>query len=418
MDLPVGVLEARSDRRVEAKRDEALIRLGDELGAHQRDDQEARDERAERDPQHGGSVTERPAEQATIDDMNPVDAPLDAVHETREPRHSLEARSRRVVPHRRQHRIEREADEEADQHGDGDRQAELEEEAADDAAHERDRHEHGDDRKCRRHDRRHMVPAERQVANDVLAHDNRIVDQKTDAKRQRHQRQEVERESERIKRDERRDHRERQREAGDDRAAPAVQKQKDDEHGQCGALDDRVLDTVDALLDGVCGREGDAQVDVRGQPFLQRLDGCLDVVTGLDDVGVLRLLDVNRDRRLAVHARKRRLFLFAVDDLGDLRQIDRAAALLGDDDPAELCRILDLPLDAHDRIALSARNAAGRHVLIASHGNSLRALVKYLDKVSDEAIVELNIPTGIPLVYELNEDLTPIRASSSLSWWA
>jgi 2,3-bisphosphoglycerate-dependent phosphoglycerate mutase len=52
---------------------------------------------------------------------------------------------------------------------------------------------------------------------------------------------------------------------------------------------------------------------------------------------------------------------------------------------------------------------AGKRVLIASHGNSLRALVKYLDKVSDEAIVELNIPTGIPLVYELNDDLTPIR---------
>src|SRR6266704_3125890 len=52
---------------------------------------------------------------------------------------------------------------------------------------------------------------------------------------------------------------------------------------------------------------------------------------------------------------------------------------------------------------------AGKRVLIASHGNSLRALVKYLDKISDEAIVELNIPTGIPLVYELNDDLTPIR---------
>ena len=52
---------------------------------------------------------------------------------------------------------------------------------------------------------------------------------------------------------------------------------------------------------------------------------------------------------------------------------------------------------------------SGRRVLIASHGNSLRALVKYLDKISDEAIVELNIPTGIPLVYELNDDLTPIR---------
>jgi 2,3-bisphosphoglycerate-dependent phosphoglycerate mutase len=53
--------------------------------------------------------------------------------------------------------------------------------------------------------------------------------------------------------------------------------------------------------------------------------------------------------------------------------------------------------------------AAGRRVLIAAHGNSLRALVKYLDGVSDEAIVELNIPTGIPLVYELDGDMKPIR---------
>jgi 2,3-bisphosphoglycerate-dependent phosphoglycerate mutase len=52
---------------------------------------------------------------------------------------------------------------------------------------------------------------------------------------------------------------------------------------------------------------------------------------------------------------------------------------------------------------------SGRRVLIASHGNSLRALVKYLDNVSDNDIVGLNIPTGIPLVYELNDDLTPIR---------
>lgn len=51
----------------------------------------------------------------------------------------------------------------------------------------------------------------------------------------------------------------------------------------------------------------------------------------------------------------------------------------------------------------------GQRVLIAAHGNSLRALVKYLDGVSDEDIVELNIPTGIPLVYELEDDLTPIR---------
>ncbi|MBO8093348.1 MAG: 2,3-diphosphoglycerate-dependent phosphoglycerate mutase [Prosthecochloris sp.] len=52
----------------------------------------------------------------------------------------------------------------------------------------------------------------------------------------------------------------------------------------------------------------------------------------------------------------------------------------------------------------------GKKVLIVAHGNSLRALVKHLDKVSDEDIVGINIPTGIPLVYELNEDLTPIRS--------
>jgi 2,3-bisphosphoglycerate-dependent phosphoglycerate mutase len=53
---------------------------------------------------------------------------------------------------------------------------------------------------------------------------------------------------------------------------------------------------------------------------------------------------------------------------------------------------------------------AGKRVLIAAHGNSLRALVKHLDGVSDEEIVGLNIPTGIPLVYELAEDLKPLRS--------
>ncbi len=52
---------------------------------------------------------------------------------------------------------------------------------------------------------------------------------------------------------------------------------------------------------------------------------------------------------------------------------------------------------------------AGKRVIIAAHGNSLRSLVKYLDDISDEEIVELNIPTGIPLVYELDDDLRPIR---------
>jgi 2,3-bisphosphoglycerate-dependent phosphoglycerate mutase len=52
---------------------------------------------------------------------------------------------------------------------------------------------------------------------------------------------------------------------------------------------------------------------------------------------------------------------------------------------------------------------AGKRVLIAAHGNSLRALVKYLDNISDDDIAGLNIPTGVPLVYELDENLKPIR---------
>jgi 2,3-bisphosphoglycerate-dependent phosphoglycerate mutase len=51
---------------------------------------------------------------------------------------------------------------------------------------------------------------------------------------------------------------------------------------------------------------------------------------------------------------------------------------------------------------------AGKRVLIVAHGNSLRALVKYLENIPDDKIVELNIPTGIPLIYSLNEDLKPL----------
>ena len=61
----------------------------------------------------------------------------------------------------------------------------------------------------------------------------------------------------------------------------------------------------------------------------------------------------------------------------------------------------------HDTIAPVVRG--GQRVIIAAHGNSLRALVKYLDEVPDKEIVGLNIPTGIPLVYELTDDLKPVR---------
>ncbi len=61
----------------------------------------------------------------------------------------------------------------------------------------------------------------------------------------------------------------------------------------------------------------------------------------------------------------------------------------------------------HETIAPAIRS--GKKIIIAAHGNSLRALVKYLDNVSEEEIIKLNIPTGIPLVYELTDDLKPVK---------
>jgi 2,3-bisphosphoglycerate-dependent phosphoglycerate mutase len=61
----------------------------------------------------------------------------------------------------------------------------------------------------------------------------------------------------------------------------------------------------------------------------------------------------------------------------------------------------------HDTIAPMVKS--GKSVVIAAHGNSLRALIKYLDNISDQDIVGLNIPTGVPLIYELDDDLKPLK---------
>ena len=61
----------------------------------------------------------------------------------------------------------------------------------------------------------------------------------------------------------------------------------------------------------------------------------------------------------------------------------------------------------HEKIAPTIKT--GKKVLISAHGNSLRALVKYLDNVPEEEIIKLNIPTGIPLIYELDDELKPIN---------
>jgi 2,3-bisphosphoglycerate-dependent phosphoglycerate mutase len=101
-------------------------------------------------------------------------------------------------------------------------------------------------------------------------------------------------------------------------------------------------------------------------------------------------------------------------DWGDERhpRFDRRyASLTKEQLPA--CESLKLTVERmlpywHSTIAPTVKT--GQRVIIAAHGNSLRALVKYLDNISDADIVELNIPTGVPLVYELDADLKPVKS--------
>ncbi|OZI33424.1 phosphoglyceromutase [Bordetella genomosp. 5] len=100
----------------------------------------------------------------------------------------------------------------------------------------------------------------------------------------------------------------------------------------------------------------------------------------------------------------------ALDDERHPRFDSRYAKIPADQLPATECL-----KDTVDRVlpfwneSIAPAIRSGRRVLIAAHGNSLRALIKHLDGISDDDIVNLNIPTGQPLVYELDDDLRPIR---------
>ena len=100
----------------------------------------------------------------------------------------------------------------------------------------------------------------------------------------------------------------------------------------------------------------------------------------------------------------------APDDPRHPRNDPRYADLRPDDLPATEClkdTVERFVPYAQANIAPMIR--AGKRVIITAHGNTLRALLKYVDKIADDEIAELNIPTGIPMVYELEDDLTPIR---------
>lgn len=105
-----------------------------------------------------------------------------------------------------------------------------------------------------------------------------------------------------------------------------------------------------------------------------------------------------------------------LDDNSEFSQVhDERYAGLGSDIPRteSLALVIDrlLPYWTSD---IAADLVAGKTVLVTAHGNSLRALVKHLDGISDDDIAELNIPTGIPFVYELDDNLLPVGPSRYL----
>ncbi|PRB69552.1 phosphoglyceromutase [Arthrobacter sp. MYb213] len=105
----------------------------------------------------------------------------------------------------------------------------------------------------------------------------------------------------------------------------------------------------------------------------------------------------------------------ALDDASEFSQAnDERYAELGENAPRTECLkdVLERMLPYWEN-EIKSDLSAGKTVLVTAHGNSLRALVKHLDGISDEAIAGLNIPTGIPLVYELDENFQPITAGGT-----
>ena len=258
----------------------------------------------------------------------------------------------RVVPDRRQHRVEGEGHEQRDQHGGRDHDAELEEEAADDAAHEGDGQEHRHDAEGGgEHGEADLVGAvdrglavrlaEADMAHDVLAHHDRVVDQDADGEAERHQGQHVQGEAEGGHHHEGAEHRDRQREARDDGAAPGMQEQEDDGDGEQAALDHGLLDVVDRVLDAARAVAHDLELHVRGQGGLQLGDGAADAAGHLDRVGALRLHHVDGQRPLAVQGGDVLQLLLAVDHVGDLAEIDGRLAAAGHDQVGEVARLDD-----------------------------------------------------------------------------
>jgi hypothetical protein len=249
-----GVAERASDGRSHHDHKLASVRLGEEREAHQRSQAHRRDKDQRRQSDRRHAMSQRPRDDAAIPHRHSIECsvkPTDGTH-----KEVALAFVMRLRPHRRHHRIERERHKQRQQHRDADGDAKLEEKAPDDAAHKRHRHEHRDDRKRRCKNRQtdlvgtflggaDVVFAHLGVSDNVFAHHDRVVDEQSNRQRQRQQRQLIESKARRPDRRKRPNHRDRQRQSGDHRRAPALQKQKDDRHRQDRAEQQVFLDLLD-----------------------------------------------------------------------------------------------------------------------------------------------------------------------------
>ena len=208
--------------------------------------------------------------------------------------------------------------------------------------------------------RRVVVFAHLHVSHDVLAHHDRVVDQDADRQREPEQRHRLQLEPHHPHGDEARQHRHRQRQTGDDRRAPGVQEEEDDEHRQHRALEQRLLDVTHRVVDTDTRVLHQLELRPLAERRLELLHPCANLVGDVGSAVALCLLDVDADGFLVVEQRERPRLLGPVAHVGDLAQADHLAVALGDDELRELLRVLEPALEPDRPFVHVAHHATHR----------------------------------------------------------
>ena len=328
------VVEVRPGRRLDGDVQFALIRHRHEGEPADRDLEHDREhERCGGEGDHRPAVIERPRDDRLVAVGLAVEPQVEPLERARDRIAMLVRLELRIGPIRREHRVERERDEERHEHRGRDRQRERLEPLARDARHEADRHEHGDDGERRRRDgeadlvgpfvrRGHVVGAHLDVPHDVLAHDDRVVDENAYRERQAQQRHRVEGEAEHQQRDERRKHRHRERESGDHRRSPRIQEEEHDEHREQRAFDERLFHVADRVANAHAGVAHDLDPRPGRHEPLQAVDARPHAVGHGRRAVLARLHDVETDRLTPAVERGRQRLRGPRLDAGHLAERD------------------------------------------------------------------------------------------------